>query len=1681
MSVPLKPISIDFNNRQLDAKQKKFHASIERALQHFDSVTEWADYIASLGKLLKALQSWTPQFQNVRYCVPFPYQVSRRLASSLSPNLPSGVHLKTIEVYSIIFNKIGVDTLSKECNIWVPGILPLMSYASISVKGPLIELYEQYLVQLPPSTLRLILKPLLASLMPDIDDESSESQPATLSLIETLRENAADEPLFWQSCFMIMINNKERRSGGLTWLTKFLPSLNAIPHKLRQRKEEELSEGATDDNLRNRRQSALKLLLPVAKDVVHPEPGLLIRFLVSCLADDSELLIKRGILDLLLQRINLSSPIIQYLASESDRTLLMMSCCRTMLTRDMSISRRIWNWLLGPNSLAGNTSDQAIGDEYFPRYGEASLLSGLTDMIKDEQQAPDAFKICLEIMDRWEIASHIIPKLFVPLMMAAFKFQKNDTVMKNASEFIDSVETHIICSHLFEATVVNNNLSLLSFVLSRFRIGNDEEIIVRHLPLILLAILCKQKSFGDDEFEAICEIVVSLTPERAYLPIEHSKIYTDSAFEGVDSCASVTEYYSGFLNATRTLSVEYSSDISPPYSAEDVTCLIFVRMRDCLLDFSNKGARFNRVVDLFLQLVDKIPQDLEDTSSAQVLESNKIEERQLDLSRPLTEKLFKLKADSNLGGNDSILGWVKLYAEYLAPKLCVMETAKLSKALVTGLWALLVNPDTQIESIKYLDQLDAAVGSKYVESALSFAFVEENDINSKVSALDAIWVHSENTASIARRSLELVLDELFDDQHPNYLSTSRWVSGVVKQGSANKLYHILCENLLNNKLIHKDTLDELDDIDSFVYYCQLLINVLNVERPIVQKSFKAEQTSVQSIDTWKGEDISNYKNLAIAIAIKFLGANENHNGKSVRTVLVLLDVLLDGTERNFQFIVTFLLELTNRHFNVGTQESELISVSLLHIISKVLKLSHSEHIELGIFDDDKSHLRYIDFLVTGVLNMRSPLIIHSYVKLLSESLVYFQNSIFSIILPLTTSITERIKKLFGNDAEKGLRYQSIAYLIGGLQELMEVSHSYLAAEESGGVSNTISSRNEFLQSMVANVFSNDTGGLESKLKHEREIVIQSFKLVVSCCLEIWTWAHQHSKSKENEGAGTEFKIFEDSLHHQAYKYKSQSKKLLVSVFVLEPLEVLEEFISEHPDNVSLTLIHALDGNKPALTIPYLLQSIVYRCNKFSTVTFSNTTTSKSAPGPLLMNQLNSRSILNFILEYLATLENAAVEDFYNDFVLFMKETSNNPHHYKKISSLLLKTMALVCDKVYNSRYGDEKKVKRELSDIFIKFLQSALAEDVNASDVSTYNDLDYLCSRLQSIVIDYPAGDKCTSAISTIVQSAIISCFKKQHENPIPPHVLKLLLTISEVGGKVKPFKTLINDIFFSDKKFGLLKLNSLWSAIIFQWSNYSENREKLVGDLVASIGVKGNAISPNINPFTAWSDSEIETKCHNIIRISYLLLISPQDHYLLQFKSLMNQLEQNLVSEEPKIQSCCFLLLRCVLLQFSAMHFAEHWSMLSYSLQTGLQKFYECLQMQQNTEPNVIFQIAKCVDLILTLNFEEFSASYEWLFVIDTMNCIYKSEPYISLADEISDCKDFTKSEASEFDVVEYSEFRNPLLQGIHTIREHSQLRKFFHTVSYAHYEEMYSLKALDKKACCDDLFADVFAFIKD
>lgn len=1681
MSLQLKPLTIDSSSKQLDSKQKKFHASVVRALEHFDSVTEWADYIASLGKLLKALQSWSPQFQNVRYFVPSPYQVSRRLTSSLSPNLPAGVHQKTLEVYTFIFEKIGLESLAAECNIWIPGILPLMSYASMSVKSHLIDLYENYLLQLPSSTLKLLIRPLLASILPGIDDESSEFQPLTLGLIETLQENLAEDSLFWQTCFLVMITSQERRLGGLVWLTKKFPSMNSVPHLVSQKsqKAESKIEEKVPQDAKALRDDALSLLLPEAKHLLSPDPGLLIRCLVCCLNDNNDLLIRRGIWDLMVQRLHLDSPVLSTLVTPADKQLLLMSCCKTTLAKDMSLNRRLWNWLVGPAAAASATNTNRVGTEvrknenteknscdFFLENGLQSLTSGLKEMLKDEKNVVNVFNMCLAVMDRWEVGWLVIPEMFISLLITTQKFQKNERILKTANSFFDAVETNIIWGKVFQHIKETEDLDFLRFVLDIFNISSDEEIIIRHLPLILLAILCLEESenqFNKENLYLLCEQLSNRIPERAFLPLEKSKL-SDEEQSSESIVRDISRFYSSVSNPTMSQNTDGNNETSPPFHAHELTLLIVNHSYKLLLRNIERRNNVLEAATIFVTVVSKIPKGEDDSAFVEHFEQ--ADNQVIRLIFTLCEE----EIDSN-----SIFGIVKVFTGYLSTRISLEESCRLLHLIVNSLWDFLVEPRTQLKALKSLELLESCTSSSYLEGALSQAFMDEGDISRSLIVLDLLWNHLEPSSKIILKPLELIIDELFTEDNPNYLSVSKWILSIVNSGTSNRLFYILTDRLLDADFLRKDFLDELDDLDMFTYRLRSLTSVLKTNNGVVIENFANELASISSLAMWADADVSTYKNLVIVILMRFLEIKNNNNAKSIRSALILLECLLNGTERNFKEIIIFLLNLSSKYIAQGGLECELIAVSLLNIVTEALRLSHENGIKLDIFDDNNTHLKYVDYLVTSIATMEGPLILTSYMKLLSESMTYFQSAMFRMILPISASIVKCVQRLFEKEKEQGGFYQSIALLLTGVEELLGLTHGYLAAKEKEGYSTSSGSKGDFLQSVVSNVFSSDNSVNDVEIQGERDVILQSFKQVINCCCDIWFWAHGLAVSDKVNA--------NDQMNHHSFKFKFITKRALERLFSLEPLEMMETLVMV-PGDQTLTLIHVLDGNRPALTLPYLFLAIVQRQNKNSYVRFSISgaaSSTHSSKGSRFESSLNSRldteSLVRFLIRYTCSLENAAIEDFFNDFLQFFKEVSSNYALYEDVSRSILRFVAVVANKLRKSKFGEDRKIRRELSDTFSKYLPNSLNESPfdYSNPSQAFNDVTFLVSNLQYIVNEEVGGDKFNTAISTIVSHCITPYFKAK-SIAIPGYVLTLAVEIATVGSRVKNWRTLISEFYFDNRKFPLLASDKLWDRIIYQWSQYPEVKTKILNDMLVTIDFKVTSIAPALIPFNTSSDSEIESKCQNLLRIAHLLMVSPCDTYLLNFQALISSTCQYLLSRDSTLKEKAWILLRVLLLKFDSQHFLEYWSLITYCLQTNLQEFCETLQIQAEIHSGAVFQACKTLDLLLAMNCEGFSSTNEWLFVIDTINCIYKTYPYVALVDKVYESRGFDSSNVSDIDLVDRSELTTPIMKGVHGIQNYTQLRNFFQNLSYTHYEYIYGLQSFDITGCEDDLSIDIF-----
>ncbi|RXG43361.1 hypothetical protein VDGE_03044 [Verticillium dahliae] len=450
-----------------DKAYRKYASGVERALTLFETaLQEWADYISFLNRLLRALQAR----HNSITTVPSKAAVAKRLAQCLNPSLPSGVHQKALEVYNYVFTTIGQDGLARDLPLYLPGLASTLSFASLSVRAPYLDILETHFLRLDPRSLRPAMKSIVLALLPGLEEETSEDFDRTMKLMESFKvairspgsEELTDvhstgDDFFWQCFFLASITSHSRRGGALAYLVRTLPKLG-----------EPISSAPPKDDGTNNGDQA-DLFNQLGRIVTSPEPGLLLRCFAAGLADE-QLLIQRGFLDLLVTHLPLHSKVLQTRVKPADLELLLRAASGVVIRRDMSLNRRLWAWFLGPDPPAADnesTVESPLSVEhpqsyltsktsYFEDHGLHSLTQALLAMIQASSDASPTerarpYRICLSLMDRWEIGGLVVPEVFLPIVDSVRQYKgqssnKNDfnEVFKSASVFFDGVESGLI-------------------------------------------------------------------------------------------------------------------------------------------------------------------------------------------------------------------------------------------------------------------------------------------------------------------------------------------------------------------------------------------------------------------------------------------------------------------------------------------------------------------------------------------------------------------------------------------------------------------------------------------------------------------------------------------------------------------------------------------------------------------------------------------------------------------------------------------------------------------------------------------------------------------------------------------------------------------------------------------------------------------------------------------------------------------------------------------------------------------------------------------------------------------------------------------------------------------------------------------------------------------------------------
>ncbi|KAI0375501.1 hypothetical protein BV20DRAFT_986250 [Pilatotrama ljubarskyi] len=438
-----------------DPKYKKYTQQVEKCLNSFESVHEWADFIAFLKQLLKTLQSYQ-QFKEI----PRKLVVAKRLSQCLNPALPNGVHQRALDVYSHIFAVLGSEGLQRDLALWSSGLFPFFEYASTAVKPTVLNIFDTHYLPLQAG-LRPVMKSFILALLPGLEEETGEYFDKVLALLDRLA-GTISQSFFFQNIWLVMLTTPPARGTALTYLSRRLPPFKA---------EEDIT--------------------PIVGDDI----GLMIRAFSAALEDD-DLLVRRAALDILLQSLHIDGIAVTK-AQADDRAILMRAATSVVLRRDLALNRRLFVWLLGP---AETSQDQV---EYYRTHSLELLRSTLRDEMSNPSQEytqSRPFKVFISLLDKYEIGLPLTEVLVYDAFKSLRKLLESgpdagDDLSMTGSTLYEAVEQRALWSRLLSAVLADlaskkgnsEGCAMVQFLLQTFH-AHDEEIETIHLPVVFNAI-----------------------------------------------------------------------------------------------------------------------------------------------------------------------------------------------------------------------------------------------------------------------------------------------------------------------------------------------------------------------------------------------------------------------------------------------------------------------------------------------------------------------------------------------------------------------------------------------------------------------------------------------------------------------------------------------------------------------------------------------------------------------------------------------------------------------------------------------------------------------------------------------------------------------------------------------------------------------------------------------------------------------------------------------------------------------------------------------------------------------------------------------------------------------------------------------------------------------------------------
>ncbi|KAI6154002.1 Dopey, N-terminal-domain-containing protein [Pisolithus tinctorius] len=1745
-----------------DPKYKKYTQQVEKCLNAFDNVHEWADCIAFLKQLLKTFQSYL-QFKEI----PHKLIVAKRLAQCLNPALPAGVHQRALDVYTHILSVLGTEGLKRDLPLWSSGLFPFFEYASTSVKPTLLNIYDTYYLPLQHD-LRPVMKSFILALLPGLEEETGEFFDKVLGLLDRLADTVS--PVFFmQNMWLVMITMPPARGSALNFLLRRLPALHS---------------------------EDVDITHVVGRDI-----GLMIRAFSAVLEDDN-LLVRRGALDILLQSMRMDSATLKSTQPE-DRAILMKAATSVVLRRDLSLNRRLYTWLLGPD----DKSDAQTA--YLRQHGLQLLSSTLKNEMftpSEEYAESRPFKIFISLLDKWEIGSPLTEVLIYDALKAIHqhmqsKSDTSDDVAMTASTLLEAVEPSILWRQLFRSILHSIDdgkrleaIHLTLFLLRELQV-HDDEVRSVHLPIVFAALVEKLLTHIQENNSRVASLAVRETcilqqeVLRNVVPeaLQERPKLSDTALQESSTSFSPLVFATTFYDLDPPTILNYRP-AAPITTAVEQLLTVCQTCAKCMVQTQGSGAdliaTFSQLLSTLTWLVELSNVSPDASPDASQMPSGWLEDMLdcLDMESvgfPLLDHSISLIIALHRSSR-------------LLPNAPIKQKLVVSR-MVKRLFRFLRH-DCAIYHVRAVDlvwTLESSTGHRYVESIIAQSLNSPNlcSLEEAFEAFGVLWrltVEDEVSPGFRLKvPMMIVLDTLRHDQPSIRRAGETWMRCNLR--SYARVLEPIVYDLIDPTIRRKPCRTKIKgkEVQGYIYeqaFDQRYVHhLLEVLLAIVQFGGQGFVKTARSYPINR----SNHKPLTHRLAAGSIDSTAN-----------FLDVLVEVLSRFLQSEPKEQQETTMGPLNIKIQSA---SVDLLHAI---VARGEIDYISLEVLEPVvigklyfTVHLRRLDLqnkllrilhslisahiaqssvlhseggsseagprtytmnplltqtLIDGISLPHNRVMLQHWLDFVLMAIQQFQSALQGAISPIVDCLCRQLRAFLADvllasqpdssilgvatDAEFIMLLNAVErLLILGLASQAELSQQ----DEDSPSQEKSATESSGILGLVSNVFTVDNASTQPDDHLPRSPGYRSLHEGIRALFAIWinlVWTAPSSRRSKD-----------DSLSIIYSRTRARCRRALEHLSRAHPNEVLESLVICWDRDLTL---HSRDPKQAEDATFELVDTLI--ASAHSAVHMVCESVGARTPGlaggsrKYINSILSDSTLLKFLEQYLSRLEGPLALQVWGRFIQLAKDVNSNVREFRAQTYLVLRCLCVLGEKVTQTTAMEDKRIKKDLQEVFAKLLDACVTfagrssesgswirrttresimngrsspmprgvsdqkveDNANSSTASLPDNVKPTLGNELSLQITnfvattvlpnlrkfLPDNDKVASACSNIVYYVVNPAVKgKSRPLDLNPVVVEIIKEMTKISAALKVWRAPVIDILYDNRVFNSnTAAATRWKPVV---KALFDSDKTSFGDLLSRI-----ASAPSANIFSN-RENEMLVRSLNLRRLSFVLFTGEKNHFLTQLPSVQEKLVDILRNVPSAIvQSEVYLCIRVLLCRLSPHNLTSFWPVILTELYRIFEQIIVTVPADESEELPLILSASKCLDLLLTLQTEEFQI-HQWIFVTDTVDAIYRPDNWTphamfdQLAETITslpvpETKEHSKanggvtfptsSTSISFPSAGQSvKMRRPMLDNLRQIDSIRDLMPFFSHVSISSYESVYACAGnIDWEAVEQGILDDMF-----